>query len=271
MAITIRASSTSSWADCPRRGAARIFPAVLREMGYEFSQSISPVGAAIGTATHAAVAHTMQEKATTGHCANETETEQRGLESLSEEIGKGVRWDQISANLNTAQKQVLRQYRTYRCNLADTINPVSVERRITIETRRGNKLSGAMDLADAGIRDLKTGVQQRVNVAQYGVYSMLRRSEGDTPAYLCEDYIRRVAITKEQPLPVVVQYKREFAERVAASIINDIETKFEIFQQTQDPMTFLANPASQLCSERYCPCYRSAWCPESYGKYDAQD
>jgi hypothetical protein len=239
---------------------------VLHEHGYAFRQGISPVGAAIGTATHAAVAHTMQEKANTGHCANETETEQCGLQSLSEEIGKGVRFDAISDNLNTAQKQVIRQYRSYRLHLADTINPISIERRITVETQRGNLLSGAMDLADAGIRDLKTGVQQRVNIAQYGVYSLLRRSEGDTPTYLCEDYIRRVAISKEQPAPVVVTYNREFAERVAASIINDIEMKFERYMETQDPLTFLANPASQLCSDRYCPCFQSPFCPESYGK-----
>lgn len=266
MSFTLRASSTPTWPDCPRRGAARTFGALISEMGFELSSTVSPVGASIGTATHAAVAHCMEEKGLTGKYPNETETEQCGLEALTNEIKKGVRWDGLSPNLNTAQKQVIRQYRSYRIHLADKINPSAIERRITVTTKRGNTLTGAIDLADDGIHDLKTGIAQRVNIAQYGTYSMLRRSEGYSVEHLTEDYIRRVAIDKEQPLPVQVMYNRDYAERVAVSIIGDIEERYVRFVETQDPLTFMANPASQLCSDRYCSAFRTKWCPESFGK-----
>lgn len=265
--LLIRASSTSSYPDCQRRGAARLMPGVLAELGYKMNQRASPVGASIGTATHAAVAHTMGHKAQTGVLANETETEQRGLASLSEEIGKGVRFDGISPNLNTAQKQVIRQYRSYKIHLADRINPRAVEHRITMRSRNGNDISGAMDLNDDGIHDLKTGVAQRVNIAQYGTYSLLERFEtGVAAAHLTEDFVRRVSIDKEQPAPVQISYDRQFAEEVAVSIISDMEQRAKLFLENQDQLLFLANPASQLCSDRYCPAFRTNWCPESYGK-----
>ncbi len=263
MPFTIRASSTSTWADCPRRGAARVFPHLVRAAGFELRETMQTIGASVGTATHAAVAHTMAQKAETGTLANENETEQCGIQSLADSVGNGVRWDEASPNLNTAEKQVIRQYRTYRLNLAEKIKPVSVERRITITTARGNQLSGAVDLTDDGIHDLKTGTSRRVNIAQYGTYSLLRRSEGDTVEHLTEDYIQRVAIDKSQPAPVQVAYDRQYSEEVAVSIIADIEQRAAEFEISVNPLVFMANPASQLCSERYCPAFKSHWCPES--------
>lgn len=266
MSFVIRASSTSTWADCPRRGATRVFPHLVRAAGFDLRETLQTIGASVGTATHAAVAHTMAQKALSGTLANETETEQCGIESLSESVGNSVRWDATSPDLNTAEKQVLRQYRTYRLHLAEKIQPLTIERRITITTARGNQLSGAIDLTDEGIRDLKTGTSRRVNMAQYGTYSLLRRSEGDTPLHLVEDYVKRVSLDKEQPPPVVIAYDREYAEEAAVRVITEIEDLASEFEATGVPLVFLANPASQLCSERYCGAFHSKFCPESWVK-----
>ena len=118
-------------------------------------------------------------------------------------------------------------------------------------------------MTDDGIHDLKTGTSRRVNISQYGVYSLLRRSEGETVEHLTEDYIQRVAIDKWQPAPVQVAHDRQYSEEVAVSIIADIEQRAAEFEISVNPLVFMANPASQLCSERYCPAFKSNWCPES--------
>ena len=79
MSIVIRPSSLPSWPDCQRRTAARTAGALVKEMGYGLRQLPQRAGPAVGTATHAAVAHTMQAKIDTGASANQTETEQAGL------------------------------------------------------------------------------------------------------------------------------------------------------------------------------------------------
>jgi hypothetical protein len=262
MSIVIRPSSLPSWPDCQRRTAARTAGPLVREMGFELRQLPQRAGPAVGTATHAAVAHTMQAKIDTGASANQVETEQAGLQALDETTANGVEWDGVTPNFNTAQKQVLRHYRVYRLHLEDGIMPRSVERRIEKVTKRGNTLSGQPDQTDDGVHDLKTGVARRVNIAQYGAYSMLLRADGEDPQHITEDYIRRVAIDKEQPVPEQVPYNVVLAERVAAAIITDIERAFEIFEREGDNMIFTANPGSMLCSDRWCVAYGTDFCEE---------
>lgn len=235
---------------------------MVREMGYELRDLPQRVGPAVGTATHGAVAHTMQNKIVTGESANQTETEQAGLDALVESTKDGVEFDGVSPNMNTAQKQVLRQYRTYRLNLEDKIEPRSVEVRIEAVTKLGNLLSGQPDQTDDGIHDLKTGVQKRVNIAQYGGYSLLMRSQGVNPQHITEDFVRRVAIDKEQPVPEQIDYPVPLAERVAGAVIKDIERAFGAFQETGDNMVFVANPGSMLCSDRWCLAYGTSFCEE---------
>ena len=265
MSFTIRASSTSTWPDCPRRGAARIIPHLVRAAGFDLRETLQTIGASVGTATHAAVAHTMAQKALSGTLANETETEQCGIESLSNSVGNSVRWDATSPDLNTAEKQVLRQYRTYRLNLAEKIQPRAVERRITVTTKNGNQLSGQPDIVDTGIRDTKTGVIHRVPLAQLGAYSLLTRSEGETVSTLVEDYIQRVPVGKEQPAPATFEYDVGLAERAAARVIAEIETCAANFERSGDPLEFMANPMSMLCSEKWCPAWGTGWCREHAG------
>ncbi|MDP2621548.1 MAG: hypothetical protein Q8P46_15490 [Hyphomicrobiales bacterium] len=262
MNIIIRPSSLPGWADCQRRTAARIAPQLVKDMGYDLRQLPQRVGPAVGTATHAAVAHTMQAKIDTGSSANQTETEQVGLDALDKSIEYGVEWDGVSPNLNTSQKQVIRHYRVFRIHLEDSIRPRTVERRIEKVTKRGNMLSGQPDQTDDGVHDLKTGVARRVNIAQYGGYALLLRADGDPAQHITEDYIQRVAIDREQPVPQQIPYNVDLAERVAGAIIMDIERTFEIFEREGDNLVFAANPGSMLCSDRWCVAYGTDFCEE---------
>ena len=53
----LRASMLPSWPDCPRRGAAKQWRHGVNTAGYHLRESRSSVGAAVGTAVHAAAAH----------------------------------------------------------------------------------------------------------------------------------------------------------------------------------------------------------------------
>ena len=262
MSIVIRPSSLPQFADCQRRSAARMFAIQIKEAGYSLREIASSVGASVGTATHTAVASCMTTKMNTGELGNQTEDEQRGVESLEQQIGYGVSWDPTTPNLSTGQRQVVRMYRSYRGTVAERVQPRAVERRLESRTRRGNVLSGQVDLTDVGIRDLKTGVLSRSNVAQYGAYSLLARAAGEDVARIIEDYVQRVDIDKEQPAPVEIVYPVRLAERVAANVIADVETKYESFISTGDNLTFAANPASVLCSDKFCPCRHTTFCEE---------
>lgn len=250
------------WPDCNRRQAARMFPIQIREAGFTLREIDSSVGASVGTGTHTAVGSCMAAKMATGELGNQTEDEQRGLAELEERIKFGVRWDVTTPNLNTGQKQVLRQYRAYRIKVAPTVYPNAIETRMECRTRRGNVLTGQPDLADGGVRDLKTGTVSRSNIAQLGSYSLLRRSQGHDVARLFEDFVQRVDVDKPQPDPVTIEYDRELAERVAGSIIADIETKYERFIATGDNLAFMANPNTMLCGEKWCPAWGTTFCQE---------
>lgn len=251
------------WPDCNRRQASRIFQSQIRDAGYTLREIGRSVGASVGTATHTTVATAMGEKMFKGVLPPDSVCEDAGMESLKENIEKeGVIWDATTPNLNTAQKQVRRMYKVYRLTLAEELIPIAIERRIEVPTRRGNILSGQIDLTDEGVRDLKTGTTKRGNIAQYGAYSMLRRAEGGDVAHIIEDFVARVSIDKPQPNPEAIPYDVNLAERVAASIIRQIEDAHDSFMDTGDNMTFTANPNSMLCMERWCPAYKTDFCQE---------
>jgi hypothetical protein len=238
-------------------------PITIKDAGYTLRYIAPSVGASVGTGTHTAVATAMTEKMNTGALPPDNVAEDAGVEELTKRIqAEGVQWDDTTPNLNTGQKQVRRQYRVYRLELAEQLKPIAIERRITVRTKRGNELSGQIDLTDEGIRDLKTGTVSRSNIAQYGGYSMLRRSEGGKVAHIVEDYIQRVRLDEPQPMPLAIPYDVPLAERVAGRVIADIEDKYQKFLDTGDNMVFMANPSSVLCSEKFCAAYGTTWCLE---------
>jgi hypothetical protein len=238
-------------------------PAVIKDAGYQLRELSPSVGASVGTATHAAVAYAMTEKVHGRALPPDSLAEECGITELGNRIrDEGVQWDGVTPNLNTGQKQVRRQYRIYRITLADELKPTSIEKRITVPTKRGNELSGQIDLFDTGIRDLKTGTTSRSNIAQYGGYSLLKRAEGGSVNHIIEDFVQRVPIDKEQPRPVPIDYDIALAERVAGNVIADIEDRYQRFRDSGDNMIFNANPNSVLCGDKFCAAYGTTWCEE---------
>jgi len=247
--------------DCARRWAARTLPATIIDAGFSLRQVGSSVGAAVGTATHTGASYILGEKVDTGELGNQTEADQRALQSLDKALEVGCVWDDTTSNLNTAQKQVLRQVAIFRRDVAPVLKPVAIEQRLTARFSDHIQVSGQADICeDDAINDLKTGTQRRANGPQYGTYSMLRRTHGHRVNRLTETYVPRARMTKPQPEPQFHHYPVEAAEQAAHGILRRIERDVVEFRKSGDPWAFMANPTSMLCSAKYCPAHGTTFC-----------
>lgn len=265
--IVIRPSSLPQYPDCQRRTASRLFPHQIAEWGYSFNVTPKNIGAMIGTATHTAAGWLLDEKIRTGEIGNLSEAEDRGVESLKyQRDGADISYDATTPNVSTGQLQIIRMIKRYRMDVAPKAKPTAVEQELSFTTGLGNKVVGHLDLTEDGPRDLKTGTQQRMNIAQYGAYSMLLRANGMPSLQVIEDYLRRVKIKEEQPPVQTTYYDLYLSEDVSASIIKSLERSYALFMENGKPGEFLANPNSVLCGEKFCGCFHSDFCPESKAK-----
>ena len=260
----IHCSALSMYPDCARRQAANMFGDEIAEAGYKLRQTTPNIGAATGTATHAAAAFSLRTKMEDGTLGNETEAEQRGLVSLAEETASGVLWDQSTQDHNTAQQQVVRQTRAYRNFVAPDLVPTAVEERLEADVGDDFILTGRVDLViepkGESVVDLKTGTRQRANGAQYGGYGLTRRAHGHRVERLIEPFIQRTTMKKPQPPPEKVLYPVATCEQLAWATIKQIKRDLMAFRGTADPHSFLANPNSLLCSDKYCPAWGTSFC-----------
>lgn len=278
MITTIRASSLPSYSDCARRWAASTLWRDLKALGYEVKERMpKSVGTSIGTGTHGGVAYLLSEKMTTGELGGQRAAEECAIAELESSMKEeGVLWDETTPNLSDAQRQTARMVRVYRETVAKEITPVSVERRLEANLGDGYVLSGQADVTamERGrLRDTKTGRLHRTHYAQLGSYSLLGRTRHPEQPIkeVCTDFIPRVALKKEQPLPITEFYDQGVAENAAMAAINHIkydiaEFRKRIADDSAPPEhSFLANPGSMLCSARWCPAHGTEWCKEHAG------
>jgi hypothetical protein len=268
--IIARPSSLPSWCDCPRRGAARLFRSLIEAAGYQLRTLEHNVGASVGTGVHKTAAFSLIQKMDSGELGSEDDAIAAGIASLNEEIADGVIWDQTTSNKNDAQQQLVRMGKTYRAKVAPKINPVAVEERLKAQVSERMILSGQKDVLarePGALRDLKTGKVQRQNMAQYGAYSLLERSNGKPPVEkLIEDFIARSSLRRPQPEPIETEYDVAAAENEAKEILFDIERGLDEFQRRLNDGgappegAFRSNPQSMLCGSKWCAAWGTSWC-----------
>ncbi len=268
--IVARPSSLPGWSDCARRTAARLFRPMIEAAGFELRSLEHHVGASVGTGVHKAAAVSLQAKLDTGELGSEDDAVAAGIAEFNEQSVQGIIWDDTTHTKNVGQQQVARMAKTYRTKVAPKINPVAVEERLKARVSERMIISGTKDVLarepDA-IRDLKTGKIQRANAAQYGAYSLLQRSHGTAPVKrLVEDFIRRSSLKTPQPEPTALEYDVGAAEQEAREILRDIERSLAEFERRlavgdlPPEGSFMANPTSMLCSDRYCPAWGTNFC-----------
>lgn len=271
--LVIRPSSLTGFQDCPRRWSARHLSKELAAAGYDLrSDTVRSVGAHVGTGVHAAASFSMQEKMRTGALGTDTDAEELGIEAFRDRAGaEGVDWDDATPDVTTAEKQIRRMSRAWRRGDAATMMPLQVEERLEATVAPGLVLSGQIDALagdpDHVVRDLKTGTRRRGNAAQYGAYALIWRAHGHDPVGIVEDYLARVRLSKEQPPPEAHAIDLAAAQHEAFETIEAIGRAVDEFRRrVADPngrppeMAFRANPASALCSARWCPAHGTNAC-----------
>jgi hypothetical protein len=264
----IRAAALSGYPDCNRRGAARLFRPEIEAAGYRLRQTSRGVGSAIGTSVHVAAKVTLEEKAKTGSLPPASVGTDAALDELHEQFSGGeILFDHSTTSRNEATRQVLTMSRTYRSIVAPRVEPILIEERLEAEVMPGVILSGAPDLVarePGAIRDLKTGARRPTSVApQIGAYSLLARTHQIDIQEASIDFVQRVRHTRPQPDPTSVSMQVALAETAATRILAHINDDLNTFRHGDhaknilpgDAWSFVANPSSTLCSEKYCPCW----------------
>jgi hypothetical protein len=276
--IVIRASALSTYPDCPRRAAARLFRREIEAAGFRLRRTPRGIGAVIGSAVHAAAAMALSLKAKTGDLPSATVTVDFAAESLTESLAQGeVTFDAphgVTHNRDDASKQTISLTSAYRRAVAPSVQPIIVEERLEAEISPGIVLSGTPDVVarePGAVRDLKTGARSAGSHApQLGAYSLLSRAHGLAIETASVDFIRRVGAHKPQPDPISKTVRIADAETAASSIIKHIEGDLSTFRNGDparrilpgDPWAFQANPASILCSPKWCPAFGTEFCHE---------
>lgn len=263
MTLRLRPSSFTTYADCGRRWAAANLSAEVRDAGYQLRHLPANIGAITGTGTHAGSTWALSVKMETGELGSMAEAEDRSVASLKEGLEEGAAWDQVTPDLNAAQRQVARQTRSFLHHVGRHLDPLMVENRLEANRPSGAVLSGQVDIVvDAQLRlnDIKTGKQTRNNAVQYGSYSRLLRAHDWPVLGIQEHYVPRVKLVADQPPPVTITYDMKAAEAASEVVMVRLERDVDAWRRDQSPDAFLPNPASVLCTDRFCPAWGSEFC-----------
>jgi hypothetical protein len=271
---TVRPSSLTTFADCGRRWASRHLADEISAAGYRLRTGLSShVGAAVGTGVHAAAAYSLHVRLQSGgSLGRDADAEEQGILAFRDRAAaEMVDWDGTTPDSNTAEAQIRRMSRAWRRSEAAESNPLQVEERLEAEFAPGWRVSGQLDLLagdpDQIVRDTKTGTRRRANGVQYGAYGMIWRAWGYRPKGVIEDYLQRVALAKEQPPVQSHPIDIVLAQREAFEVLEAVRTATAEFERRlanpngRPPEgAFRPNPASALCSARFCPAWGTEFC-----------
>lgn len=229
------------------------------------------IGAAVGSGVHAAAAWTLETKRDTGELGSEGEAVDRAITEFEDRANaEGLHFDETTGNIGAARHQIARMTRSYRQHIAPVVEPRLVETRLEADIGGGWRLSGQGDVLagdpKADVRDIKTGARRRSNGAQYGAYALIFQAHGFNATGVIEDFIPRVRLRDEQPAPTSTQIDVHVAQAEAVAAMQDIQRSVAEFERrltAGEPMpevALRANPASQLCSARFCRAWGTRFC-----------
>jgi hypothetical protein len=263
--INIRASMLSSYSDCPRRAAAGQFKEVIEGFGYNIKKLPSRVGATLGTSVHAGTKFTIDKKISTGLIAiNTSDAIDISINKYDELSNDGVEYDTVTPGKNDAQKQIIQLVNSFHSEIAPNINPLSTETFRKNIVTEDITISGSSDIEtkDNSIDDIKSGAVMRPCQVQLGLYSILKGSEkGNVFAKATRQiWLPRTALKKSYPGAQVFSYDINLCHKFAYTMVFNIARDIKNFIKSQNPWCFPVNPMSVLCSEKWCPCYKTNFC-----------
>jgi len=262
--LTVRASSLPSYADCSRRTAAKLLWEELAALGFIFRDTAQGIGAALGSSTHQAASYSLNSKISEGTLGNESHAMDLAFEVFHEiQKTEGIVYDGTTPTYDRAELQLKTLVNCYRKQVAPGIEPVEVEVRLEADIGGGFVLSGQFDVREAvTLRDLKTGAASRANISQYGAYALLCIVHHRAVEQIVEDYLPR----KKEPEPETYHYDVQAAMGATRAILKRMKDDVAMFRESGEPTSFIANPQSMLCSDRFCPVWGTAFCREHKNK-----
>ncbi len=280
--VIVRASSTTGYADCNRRGAARMFRREIEAAGFRLRRIARSVGACIGSAVHLSASTTLREKAEKGALPPLSvglDAAMEGLKQQAETAEDGVLFDGNgpARNMADAEAQTRSMATAYHHVIAPQVEPILVETRL--EARFSPLLivscqSDVVAREPNWLRDLKTGKRQSTHNPQIGCYSITARTHGYQIDQAAIDFVKRVSVgpraKSPQPPPTTTFHSVALVENAALNVLRHIENDLLVFRHGDperrllagDPWAFAANPSSILCGPKYCEAWGTDFCRE---------
>ena len=267
--ITIRASSLGTFADCMGRGLAGALRSLVEDQGHQLHRRGRSVSATVGTAAHAAVAHDLDAIRRGIQRPKAREVEELAIDTFQ---GKASAtdaptiWDDLTPNQPEAIRQLLAITRTHYTKIAPMAQPVQVEARLWCKIGDRVVLSGQPDSVDASrvIQDLKTG-RRSSHLLQLGGYGLLAESND-----LEVDAAEIIGIPRPRKgRPVEIYNDRIDGDQLHHGAIPAVLDLVESITQEVDRVlagdpVFKVNPASSLCSRKFCPAHGTPFCVATY-------
>ena len=275
--IRIRASILPGYLDCQLRAAVAVLGSDFREHGHTIARPKSNIGALFGSGMHGGGEAALTELMLRGSTMPLSAIEDASIAAFRARHAEEVEhdgdlvMDDDSPTIDAAEASLRRAARQWRLDVLESAHPIAVESYVEADLVPGVKLTGHADLLHLDgqrdrrtLRDLKTSRRKQTGTkfqSQIGAYSLLFRSEGYEVTDAQIDHLRRVPIAKPLPAMEMEPLEVEACESIAHSTVTDFATKALAFREDGDSSRFLVNPASMLCSPRFCRAWGSAVCP----------
>lgn len=263
----------------------------IEAAGYPLRTTDRHIGGIVGTAVHKGVEVTLRGKMESGGTpAPLSQASEAAAGTVIAQMSDGppVTFDANSPSRDFAIRSAIKMTAAYHSHVAPKIMPKIVETRLEAKhplrpeilvSGQADTIAGTPQVLVAeqiGVRDTKTGTRRRANQAQLGTYVLLYRAHGGNPVSVKEDFIPRVRPEKPQPPPLTIDYDLELAIQSAAALLERIADAYLDFRLRVEnghrppEWAFTANPASILCSAKFCPAHGTRWCREWIEQKDPQ-
>lgn len=261
--LVIRVSSLSNAPDCFRRTAAKLFRKMVMGIGYDLNRLTQGIGAAVGIAAHQGCFYAMNHKKTHGELPPLNDIVDSSQSQLIEEMNdREIQYDSGTKSFNDASHQVSSLTRVFVSEIAPNLNPESLEQEIFI-IHRGVKILGHYDIktTEKTILDYKFGADRATDIdcqAQLGGYEIIENMNGFPVSGLECIHISRDKFRIHRQ-----NYDLSLCADLSKRIANMMIDQLKSFETSQDHRAFMCNTSSQMCSQNFCPAYKTGFCPES--------
>ena len=270
--LLIRVSALPGYADCPRRGFARMFRKNLEKQGYEFAPGRRSIATAIGDGVHAMMADLFKQKISYGTMSvaqAQAAREAKFLESIND--GEII-YDETTRSVDQAKRQMMAICEAF-MPIAQMTDMVAVEDELeAVVSPLGDfaipvRLRGHRDGKDARneIHDHKTGKEISAYHSQMGGYALLSQLRDEEVAGVRVNFAPRLPVSRlHETAARSFRYPLDECVTAAWQTIRTIQQEFEHYLESGEEWAFPANPQSQSCTEKYCLAYGTKWCKVGY-------